>query len=79
MSRKKNVLNDKSRASSCSATSSVITYKLPLQGEASLLGHFIEYSIVDDELVFKFATKRPQEPPAFYIEKFESPQLLSFN
>ena len=79
MSRKKNVLNDKSRASSCSATSTVITYKIPIKEEATLIGHFIEYSIVDGDLVLKFATKKPEEPPVFYIEKFELPRQLSFN
>ena len=79
MSRKKNILNEKNRLFSCSATSSVITYKIPIRDESTLLGHFIEYSIVDDELVFKFSTKKPEAAPAFYIETFEVPQLLLFN
>jgi len=78
MSRKKNVLNDKDRESSCSATSTVVTYKIPIKAEATMIGHFIEYSIVDGELILKFATKKPDEPPAFYIEKFESSRQLSF-
>lgn len=73
------MLNDKNRLFSCSATSSAITYKLPLKEEASLLGHYIESKIIEGELVLKFATKNQTgEHPAFYIEKFELPQLLSF-
>ena len=78
MSRKKNILNEKNRLFSCSATSTIVTYKLQLKEEASLLGHYIESSVINGELVLKFATKNQSEPPAFYIEKFEVPQLLSF-
>ena len=79
MSRKKNILNEKNRLFSCSATSSVITYKIPLKEEAIFLGHFVEYSIVENEIIFKFATKKNEEAPAFFIETFKIPRQLSFN
>ena len=79
MARKKNVLNDKSRESSCAATSTTVTYKIPLKEEQTFLGHFLEYSLVNGELVIKFATKKPDELPAFRIEHFEEPQELLFN
>lgn len=79
MARRRNILNDKERTTSCSATSTTITYKIPIKEEQTLLGHFLEYSIEGGEIVFKFATKKPDALPAFRIEHFSEPQLLSFH
>jgi len=79
MARRRNILNDKERAASCSATNTTLTYKMAIKGEKEFLGHYLEHTIEGEEIVFKFSVKKPSEPPAFRIEHFSEPQQLSFD
>lgn len=79
MARQKNIMNDKERPASCSATNTTITYKMPIKEEQKFLGHFLEYSVEGEEIVFKFTVKRQDAPAAFRIEHFTEPKQLSFD
>ena len=62
MPRLKNIINDKERKLQCVMTENSIVYKIPMGAENTNLGHYIEWEIVDNNLVFRFATKKDVAP-----------------
>jgi hypothetical protein len=78
MSRLKNIINDKERKTQCVMTENSIMYKIPIGAEERSIGHFIQWEVVDNNLVFSFATKKVSAP-TLRIEKFKEPFVLSFD
>lgn len=62
MPRLKNIINDKERKLQCVMTENSIVYKIPIGVEEASLGHYIEWELVDNTLVFRFATKKDTTP-----------------
>ena len=77
MGRPKNLLNDKERASQCVVTKSIVSYKIPLGDEAAKIGHFVDSTVYNNTITFRFATKK-KEDNALRFEILEQPFILSF-
>lgn len=77
MPRLRNLINDKSRKSSCVVTEATVTYKIPVADEKDKLGHFQEVVLEDGFMIVRYATKKEVEE--FRIEPLKQQFIVSFD